>query len=346
MGSVVKFSAINTKVKAMIGNMLSLEQYSKLLNCKDFKSTLKVLKEETAYSKQLEGYNLENIHRGNIEIILHKYYISTYSKFIKYFHGEYRNLMKTLFIRWEIEDLKVIIRGKYLGLSREEIDNKLIARCSLNTINYDYLLALKNIEEVIDGLKGSIYYKSLKNLAKEINSKGLFRIETELDFVYFTSIRRELKHLDKENREVVYSIMSLEADLLNLSWIYRGKTFYKLPPEELFNYTIYNEYKLSKEKLKKLCYINNMDEFKSIIEKTPYASIYEKDDSSSIEKREREFEKNYFKKILRENKTNISMVMSYLIVYRIEIRDIISIIEQKRYSIDINEGINYVSVRL
>ena len=203
MGSVVKFSAINTKVKALMGKMLSADQYSKLLNCKDFKSTLKVLKEETSYGELLEAYNLEKIHRGNLEIILHKYYISIYSKFINYFNGEYRKLIKAFFLRWEIEDLKVIIRGKYLGRSKEEIENKLIARSPLNTINYDYLLALKNVEEVVEGLKGSIYYKSLKNLAKDTSEKGLFRIETELDFVYFTSIRRELKHLDNENKEVV-----------------------------------------------------------------------------------------------------------------------------------------------
>ena len=81
-----------------------------------------------------------------MEIILHKYYINIYSKFINYFDGEYRKLIKVFFLRWEIEDLKVIIRGKYLGRSKEEIENKLIARSPLNTINYDYLLALKNVE--------------------------------------------------------------------------------------------------------------------------------------------------------------------------------------------------------
>ena len=346
MGSVVKFSAINTKVKAMMGKSLSKDQYFKLLSCKDFKGTLSVLKEETSYGVLLESYNLEKIHRGDLEIILHKHYISTYNKFINYFDGEYRNLIKTLFLRWEIEDLKVIIRGKYLDRSKGDIENKLIAKSTLNTINYDYLLALKNVEAVIEGLKGSIYYNSLKNLAKIATAKGLFEIETQLDFVYFSSIRRELKHLDNENKEVVYNIISLEADLLNLGWIYRGRTFYKIPPEELFNYIIYNGYKLSKEKIKKLCYINNFEGFKNLLEKTPYAFIYEKDDSNFIEKREREYQRKFFKKILRENKTNISMVMSYLIVYRIEIRDIISIMEQKRYSISIDEGINYVSFTL
>lgn len=346
MGSVVKFSAINSKVKALIGKMLSEDQYLKLLKCKDFKSTVKALKEETNYSELLEPYNLEKIHRGDLEILLHRHYISTYSKFINYFDGEYRKLIKAFFLRWEIEDLKVIIRGKYLGRTKVEIEDKLIARSSLNTINYDYLLALKSLEEVVEGLKGSIYYKSLKNSAKDTTEKGLFRIETELDFVYFTSIRKILKHLDNENKEVGYNILGMEADILNLGWIYRGKTFYKISPEELFNYTIYNGYKLSKEKLRKLCYINNMEEFHTLIEKTPYASIYEKDNPISIEKREREFQKKYFKKILRENKTNISMVMSYLTVYRIEIKDIISIIEQKRYDIPMNEGMNYISVTL
>ena len=346
MGDIVRFSAINSKVKALIGKMLSKEQYLKLLNCKDFKSTVRALKEETSYSELLESLSLDKIHRGNLENILHMHYISTYSKFIKYFNGEYRNLIKGLFLRWEIEDLKVIIRGKYLRRSRDEIENRLIARSSLNTINYDYLLAFKNVEEVIYGLKGSIYYKNLKNLAKDASEKGLFRIETELDFVYFTSIKKELKHLNTENKEVVKSIIGMEVDLLNLGWIYRGKTFYKIPPEELFNYTIYNGYKLTKEKIRKLCYVNDMVDFHSLIEKTPYAYIYEKDDSVIIEKHEREYQKKYFTKIIRENKTNISVVMSYFMIYRIEIKDIISIIEQKRYSIDLQEGINYISLTL
>jgi V/A-type H+-transporting ATPase subunit C len=346
MGSVVKFSGVNSKVKALMGKMLSKEQYLKLLKCKDFKSTVIALKEETNYSELLEGYNLENIHRGNLEVILRRHYVSIYEKFINYFNGGYRKLIKTLYLRWEIEDLKVIIRGKYLGRSYDQIENKLIARCSLNTINYDYLLALKNVEEVVEGLKGSIYYKYLKNLAKSASDKGLFKIETELDFVYFSSIRRELKHLDNENKEVLSGIIGVEADLLNLGWIYRGKAFYKIPPDELFNYVIYNSHKLSKEELRKLCYTSDMEVFRKIIEKTPYSSIYEKDDSNLIEKREREFQKKYSKKILRENKTNIGMVMSYFIFYRVEMKDIISIIEQKRYDIDMNQGINYVSITL
>lgn len=346
MGSIVKFGAINSKVKALKGKMLKQEQYLELLQSKGLKNALIVLKENTKYGELLKNYELEKIHRGELEIILDRYYTSIYTKFINYFHGEYRKLIKNLFLRWEIEDLKIIIRGKYIGRNKEEIEKNLIARSSLNTIDYSYLSASKNVDVLIDRLKGSIYYDSIKNLMKDVDNKGLFRVETELDFIYFSTIRKEIKHLDKENRLIVDEIIGMEADLLNLSWIYRGKNFFNIMPEELFNYTIYNGFKLSKENIKKLCYASSNEEFHSIIESTIYGYIYQNNDLKTIEKREREYQKRYFNKFLKGNKGNFGILMSYLILYRIEIKDIISIIEQKRYDADIDEGMNYVSVTL
>lgn len=343
MGSIVKFSAVNSKVKALKGKMLKDEDYQKLLQCSDFMAAVRLLKEETRYGEILNKYDTNTLHRGSLEIILARYFADVYEKFLNYFNSEFRRLLKNLFLRWEIEDLKVIVRGKYIGSSREEIERKLFARSSLNTIDYDYLLALKDVGEVIEGLKGSRYYKSAKNQAADITRNGLFKFETNLDFIYFSSIRKELKHLDKENQEVVYSIIGLEADLLNLGWIYRGRVFYNIPSDELFNYTIYDGYKLSKEDLRKLCYAGSRSDFYSLLKKTPYSYIYEKDDVNSIEKREREFQKKHFNKYIREGSANMSVIMSYLILYRIEIRNIISIIEQKRYYVDINTSINYVS---
>lgn len=346
MGSIVKFTAVNSKVKALKGKMLKDDEYLELLQCKGFKEALRVLKENTCYGELLEDYNLDKIHRGEIEVILDRYYTVVYNKFVNYFSGEYRKLIKNLFLRWEIEDLKVIIRGKYIGHSNETIQNNLIARSSLNTIDYDYIISSKSIEELVERLKGSIYYDGIKNLVVDVNKKGLFRIETELDFIYFSTLRKQLKKLDKENREIVEQIMGMEADLSNLTYIYRGKKFYDITPEELFNYTIYDGFKLSEEKIKKLCYANSIEELQSILENTPYGWIYQVDNSIEIEKREKEFQKKYFSKYIRENRTNFSMVMSYLILYKIEIRDIISIVEQKRYDLDISQGAKYVSVIL
>ncbi|MEQ8155672.1 MAG: V-type ATPase subunit [Clostridiaceae bacterium] len=333
MGSIVKFSAVNSKVKTLKGRMLNEEQYNQLLESKDYKSSIRVLKERTEYRGLLSKYDLDKIHRGDLEVILNRQYTSIYNKFIKYFNGEYRKFIRLLYLRWEIEDLKIIIRCKYIGRSKEEIKESLIAQNPLNTLDYSYLIDAKSLEDLSDRLKGSIYYDSIKNHIKDISHKGLFRIETELDFVYFQSIKKELKNLDKENSKVIDEITGLEIDLINLSWMYRGRNFFRIVPEELFNYTIYDGYKLSKENIKKLCYAKDNEEFRRIIDKTSYSYIYQEDNTSVIEKREREYQKRYFSKLLKQNKMDFSVFMSYLILYRIEIRNIISIVEQKRYSL-------------
>ncbi len=345
MGNIVKFSAVNSKIKTLKGKMLKKNQYYQLLNSKGFKDVLTILKENTYYGEVLKQYDLDKINRGELEIILYRHYVSIHNKFISYFSGEYRKFIKNLFLKWEIEDLKIIIRGKYIGRSKEEIERTLIARSSLSTLDYSYLLDSKDLNVLIERLKETIYYKSIKNLIKDIDVNGLFRIETELDFIYFSNIRKELKHLDKENREIIDEIIGLEGDLLNLSWIYRGKKFFNLSSEELFNYTIYDGFKLSKEKIKLLCYAKNGEEFHDIIKNTKYGYIYEQDETKTIEKREREYEKKYYGKYLKENKQNFGMLMSYLNLYRIEMKDIVSIVEQKRYYGD-NNAMNYVSVSL
>lgn len=346
MGNIVKFSAVNSKIKTLKGKMLKNDQYYQLLHSKGFKDVLTILKENTHYSEALKNYDTDKINRGELEIILYRHYVSIHNKFINYFNGEHRKFIKNLFIKWEIEDLKIIIRGKYIGRTKEDIERLLVARSPLSTLDYTYLIASKDLSSLIERLKGTIYYNGIKNLIKDIDINGLFRVETELDFVYFSNIRKELKHLDKENRMVINEIIGLEGDLLNLSWIYRGKKFFNISSEELFNYTIYDGFKLSKENIKRLCYVKNGEEFHDIIRNTNYEYIYEKDEPKTIEKREREYEKKYYGKYLKENKQNFGILMSYLNLYRIEIRDIVSIAEQKRYYGDSDSDMHYVSVTL
>lgn len=346
MSSVVKFSAVNSKVKALKGKMLKESEYLELLQAKGYENTLRVLKERTRYGEILKDYDIEKLHRGQLEVILIRNYAKDFNKFINYFSGENRKVVKCLYLRWEIEDLKLIIRGKFIGRDRETIERKIVGKTALSTIDYESLLSAKNLDDLFERMKETLYYDHIKNLIKDISKKGLFRIETELDLVYFMTLRKELKRLDKENAELISEIMGAEADLINLSWIYRGRQFYQIPSDELFNYTVYDWNKLSKDKLKALCYASTMEDFKNIIDKTPYGFIYENPHPNIIERKEREFQKNYFSKILREGKMNFGSLIAYLVLNRIELKNIISIVEEKRYDMDIDECKKYISVTL
>jgi len=345
MGSVLKYAAINTKVKALEGKMLKKDQYTALMECKNYHEAIKFLKDNTSYREELAALNIEEIHRGQLELVLKKGYINNFYKLGHYFSGEYKKLFKILFMRFEIEDLKVIIRGKFIGREKEQIIPYLTYESPLNNVDYYELVTAKNLEGVVERLKDTPYYKYVSPLVSSVKEEGLFRMEMTLDFVYFSFLRKSLKKVDKEDREILERLNGIYADLLNIQWIYRGFKYYNLKPEELFNYTLYDGYKLKGEEIRKLCYVKNLDEFYQAIEQLPYREVFinSKGRDYLVEKEILSCLKKMYEKAEKTNQLNISIVISYLELLLLEIRDITSIVENKRYNIQKTEGIRYIT---
>lgn len=343
MGNLVEFSAVNSKMMAIKGKMIKKDIYDELLNAKDYNKVVEILRDKTHYKNLLEREDISVLRRLNLEMLLNKNFVSLLEKLSHYFSGDYKKVISILFLRYEVEDLKLIIRGKFIEKDKEDIKKALLFRSKLNTIDYDYLIEAKNLDDLSERLKGSIYYKTIKRNIDKVD-KSLFMLETELDFLYFSSIRKIVKKLNKENRKALEIIIGFQADLANLSWIYRGKFYYEITPEELYNFTIYDRYKLKKDLIKNLCYAKGIDEFRDLIRKFPYKSIYDTTDVANIQLNEKECLKKFVSKIFSKNESNLSTLLSFIILYRLEINEIITIAEEKRYSLDFDESKEYVAM--
>lgn len=348
MGSVLKYAAVNTKVRALEGKMLKKSEYTQLMESSNYYEAIKFLKENTSYRELLSINDLEALHRGKLELILKKYYINYFYKFSHYFTGNYKELINILFMRFEIEDLKVIIRGKFIGRAKEEIYSYLTYESPLNNIDYQELLNASDLSAVVERLKYTPYYKHIYNIVSTTEKEGLFRLEMALDFVYFSSLRKVLKKLSKEDRKIIEEVNGIYTDLLNIQWIYRGIKYYKLKPEELYNYTIYHGYKLKKEELKRLCYVYDLNEFYNEVGKLPYKEVFIncRDRDYLVEREILSYIKKSYEKYKRTNALNISILIAYMELFLIEIRDITSIVENKRYNIQKVESVDYITATL
>lgn len=345
MGSVVKFAAVNTKVKVLEGKFFSKEQYLRLIEKNTYEDAIKYLKEETGYSSVLSSYNIDEIHRGQLEIILKKNYIKNFYKVMHYFNGNYKKLLNILFMRYVIEDLKVIIRCKYIGKKSEDIYPLLAAEGSLNHLNYKKLAEAKDLQDFVQQLNGTEFYNVLQPLVGKASEEGLFRIETALDSVYFASLRRYKGKVEFEDKKILSDINGTYCDLLNIQWIIRGKNYYNLSPEVLFNYVIGDGLKLRKEELKKLCYAKDQNEVLELIDGLPYRKVFNETAISSevIERNILAYLRKYFNSYKKQNKMNLALVMSYLELSYLELRDIISIVENIRYSAEHEEIKKFVT---
>lgn len=345
MSDITMYAAINSKVKAMQRKFLTKEQYKKIIECENYKEVLNFLNNETEYGKLLKGYDLQEIHRGQLEYILMKNYMQNFQKVIHFFNGEYKKFFETMFMRFQLEDVRYILRGKYTGRQNNDLSSLVTYDSPLNDLNFEKMLATNNINEAIHALEGTNYYKYLKSITDKSDEETLFRIEVTLDFMYYSYLQKSIDKLNKKDKDIMNEIVGTYIDLLNLQFIYRGKKYYKLSPEEILNYTLPGGLNIKIDKLKKLCYSNDISKFQKVLLDTKYGKFvkYSVSEDYLVERDILAYISGMHLKNKKEHKSDISTVVAYLELALIEIKNITALIEMKRYSINDEDLYKYLS---
>ncbi|SHE77893.1 V/A-type H+-transporting ATPase subunit C [Caldanaerobius fijiensis DSM 17918] len=339
MDKVTTHAAVNAKVRAMKGEFLTDDDYEKMLNMRSVFDVVRYLKENTSYKKLLSGMPSENVSRRDLESILKRNMIINIDRIIHYYRGDYRDFIKALYIKYEIEDLKRLARAIFNGSDLDEYKNLFVFIGKYSGIDPAKIFASRSIGQLIQNMEGSDFYPYLKPLL-EGRRDNLFYYEMAIDMAYFSIIQKHWQKLSKDDREALEELEGTIADLYNLQWIYRGMKFYRLSPEELLNYTMDLGRRLTYRDRRALCYARSLDELYSMTMETPYAFLFNKDTTRDIymERRINRYIFYTLKKIEKSVQLNIIHVVAYVLLLEFEIRDIISIVESIRYGMPVEEA--------
>lgn len=343
MVSNVNYEVINSKCHSILGRRLSIEDYKKLLAMKTVKEIAQYIKSNTDYGRYFTIEDINSIHRDYIERELNRVLIYYIDKFDNYFSGEYRDFFMTFYLRYEIYDLKKVARMIYVDGAIDTKSKNLIFVDYYKNIDVSKVTKVKSMSELIETLSGTVYYPYLKNILEFDRSEILFRFEMALDKAYFVLLLKKIKKLSDKDKKAFLDIFAPYIDMMNIQWIYRGKKFYNLSPEELFNYCIEGYGYLNYVKLKELCYSKSLDEFEGKVRETDYSFLIKDGEDKDIYMERRMNRRMYYKlKLIKsKNMRDISLVLSLIELIELEIRDIVSITEIVRYSMGIEEAKNF-----
>lgn len=347
MDNITRFAAVNTKIKTMEGEFLKDEDYASLLKLKSVAEVAGYLKERTAYSEVLERADTEKIHRGMLENLIKQKMVKSIDRIIHYFTGDYKSFIKTLYAKFEIEELKIIARAVYNGKNAAGFkDNAFVGKYS--EIDTKRIYEAKYIKDIIYALQGSEFYKYLIPLVDGSSSENPFRFEMVMDMSYYSILQKKWSKLDKQDIKILEHAQGIIADLLNIQWIYRGIKFYRLSPEELLNYTINIGYRLNFNFLKSLCYTKSLEEFMKVVKSTRYGFMLKNDGSTDIYMERRMERHIYFelKDMVRNNDFSIINAFAFIIFLQFEVKNIISIIEAIRYKVPVDQAHKYIVAKL
>lgn len=347
MDNITRFAAVNTKIKTMEGTLLKDEDYRNLLKLESVSAIARYLKERTAYSEILANVDVDTVHRGMLENLVKQKMIKSIDSLIHYFTGDYKAFLKTLYARYEIEELKAIARAAYNSEDAAGFRSSAFLG-KYSKLDADRLFAARQVRDIIFALEGTEYYKFLIPLVDGNVTENLFRFEMVMDMSYYTILQKQWSKLSKRDIAILRHAQGVIADLLNIQWIYRGKKFYKLSPEEILNYTINIGYRLNFNLLKALCYTQSLDEFYGIVMNTRYGFLFKKDETTDIYM-ERRMERHIFfelKALVRNKSLSVISAFAFIIFLEYEARDIISIVEAIRYKVPIEQAHRYIIRKL
>ncbi len=325
-----RFTALNTKIRALKKSVLQESDYVNMMKLDSTQEIAHYLNDSTIYRSILNDYNIKDLHRRDLEYLVHNFSISRWNGLVHFLAFEYRELFKALLFYYEVCNVNIILRGIGRNRPREDTRRKINRVHAYLDVDYDKLLSLNSIDEFINQFKNTVIEEPLYNVTLDDVRTKEFHIEMNLDYVYFSNLFQTIEKIPKEDRKCAQKIIGIFVDLNNFQWIYRGKVHFSLTDEEVLNYTLRGGLKFSFHKMKDIIYSNNFKEefFKTLEDK--YPGMFK----SNYMLNPRKMQQYYMGVLQKESQKNphgIAPLFEFFRIMEYEYYNIITMIESTKY---------------
>lgn len=339
---VSKYSLVNAKVRARLSTLLEPERIDRLAEALDLAEFYAAL-DGTVYEEIFSRPEIAFDPRVGERFLLERE-IEWHSELLADLKGAEKDLVSHFLEKYEIENLKTALRIREGHRDQEEMKYMVRGRLP-HSLPYQAISEAGSLEEAAGHLTGTPFHQAVMSRIDDYIEKGtLFPIEINLEVDYYRRLRDRVEALTKRDREIARKLVGLEIDQKNLGWLVRLKFYYDVPTGDLLDYNIPGGYRITRDRLRESI---KADSIKGVISSTVESSFK---NASEILVRGESLSKLYLLEIIlwnyliREARRTLSgfpftigTVLSYLILKRTEIRNLITILNGKVYRMDRGE---------
>lgn len=345
MGSLLTYSGLTTKVKAMESHLITDDGFRQMASYETVPEAVEFLKRQPAYADIFSNIEDSALHRANIEQLLTLSQYRDFAKLYRFSNLSQRKFLDLYFMHYEIAILKKCLRSvldhRKLQLDLSMFQDFFKKHSKLDLVK---LSTSADLTEFAANLDGSPYGQIFSHF-KDVENPSLFDYEMQLDLMYFKTIWKvKDKYVSKAEQNILTQCFGSKLDMLNIQWIYRSKKYYHLEPTAIYTLLIPNSYKLKKDQIRKLAEAGTVDEFFTLLQGTYYGGL------GMIDLNEQPDLEQLYDKVLdriysitsQKDPYSIAILNSFLYFKEIELQRIITVIEAIRYGIESNEIMNYI----
>ncbi|MBI5043913.1 MAG: V-type ATPase subunit [Nitrospirae bacterium] len=214
------YSYINARIRGMKGRLFKISDYEELISMKELSSVLLFIF-NSHYGRFI--VSAEKAGVNEIDEALRRDLSDTFKKVSRIAEREIKRLLDILLGRWDVYNIKTILRGRHINKTPEDIMPLLIATGIFSESLLKELCLQEDIKGIADLLVtwGSSYGYAIQEGVKEYKESGdISSLELRLDKIYFED---SLKRLNKKKKGDYYvcTMLSFQIDMLNMITAFR-----------------------------------------------------------------------------------------------------------------------------
>ncbi|MGQ0571982.1 MAG: V-type ATPase subunit [Armatimonadota bacterium] len=210
------FPYINARVRAMRSRLLSAAQLEDLLATPTLAAFLQALA-STPYGGDLQEALVRYEGLRAIDEALARNFQHATQKILKFADGRPRELIEVVLLRWDLENLRAIVRGKHAGRPAEEIIPALLPAGMLREVLLKELAAYPDVTGLAGTLEAvghPLATAMAQGVADYVEAKDLTALELHLDRAY---AERGLQQIGRRgDAAVLREMLEAKIDLANV----------------------------------------------------------------------------------------------------------------------------------
>jgi len=310
----------NARIRGMRARLLKKERLEHLLGVTETQQLIQELM-QTELAPFLEDTLIHGHTAASVDEALKNNLVATYRKVLGFLNDEAFNISTTLLGRWDVFNLKTIVRGKHLHLMADEISEGLLPVGVLSQIDLDGLIGQGDIRGVVD--LASTWElpqaPALRAGYAEYQKTGeLADLELALDHYYAEWATKRLARRGN-NYAIARRILGMQVDILNLVMVFRAARE-NLDPSISRDYFLRGGLDVDAELYERLAALSDIDEILDGLRGTQYGQLLDDAalrylESLSLSVFERALEDYFTRKVLALGSTDplgIGIPIAYL----------------------------------
>jgi V/A-type H+-transporting ATPase subunit C len=254
---------------------------------------------------------------------------------IRPMYGEARELVTHWARKFELFNLKALIRGKINGLPEADIRATLHDLPSYLALPHQALLRTESVLELLRQLeKGQ--YRAIASQARQSyeEHREPFLLEAAIDQHYCTGLTKRARLLIGLDKREAAKIIGLHLDRIVLLWLLRYRFAYHLPPSEAYYQLVPSPYRMTKDRLLSLV---NLPTWELVVDALPEPLNREMvgvESISEVERRMHAMTNRHLRSAIAHSPSAVARSLAYLILRDLDVKRLFSVVQARLLGLD------------